>query len=364
MSEANNYKIITLDTAAPDTAEAKILLIYTGGTLGMGHDENGTLVPIDFSDLLSQAPVLGKFSLEVTIVAFNNPIDSSDILPVQWNGLAEIINKFYDDHDGFVIIHGTDTMAFTASALSFILEGLSKPVILTGAQLPITSIRTDALENLVTALEIASAKNEKGDAAVPEVCIYFNNKLLRGNRSQKVQSDKFHAFNSANYPALADSGIEIEYHYAYIHKPGSGIRLTNEVRFDNNVTIVKLFPGICKESLEPVLRNLCIKGVVLETYGSGNVMSEKWFIDLLKETIDRGVIVLNVSQCMGGRVTQGRYKTSEMLDKIGVINGFDLTTEAAITKLMFTLGKNLSYESTIECLILPVSGEMTRTNLQ
>lgn len=325
----------------------------------MGEDENGVLVPFDFDQLLEKAPLLQSLSLKVTILAYTNPVDSSDITPEHWTELARMIKEHYDNHDGFVILHGTDTMAYTASALSFILRGLTKPVILTGAQVPITKVRTDALENLVTSLEIASTRHADGSMKIQEVCICFNNQLIRGNRAQKVQSNKFDAFNSANYPVMATSGIEIEYNDAYIYKSIGPKELTIVGRWEQNVSVLRLFPGMQPAIIQTQLINEHLKGVVLESFGSGNIPSAHWLLKVLEEAIARDVVVLNVSQCMGGEAVQGKYKVSEKLEDIGVVNGFDLTTEAALTKMMYVLGQNLSLKNTISELITPISGEMT-----
>ncbi len=352
-------KFITtvIDTASPKPPKGSVLLVYTGGTLGMVRDEDGALVPFDFDNILDQMPILKNFALEITVISFQTPIDSSNILPKHWNCIGKIIFDNYDKYDGFVVLHGTDTMSYTASALSYMLKGLNKPVIFTGAQLPITSPRSDAHENLITALEIAT-KKEDGIPLVREVCVYFNYILLRGNRSKKVQSMHFSAFESQNYPELAHSGIMIEYNRPALKPYKEGAKLEFFEKFDNNVKVMKLFPGICEELIEAVLCMPGLKGVVLETYGSGNAPDSDWFIDCLERAIKKGIIILNVSQCIGGYVMQGRYGTSSRLDEIGVLSGNDITLEAAITKMMHLLAQDMTIENVKKLLVQPICGEM------
>lgn len=329
---------VKINTAAPAKPRGSVLVIYTGGTFGMTYDSDGALVPFDFSQILGYLPPLKHMALELTVVSFESPIDSSNIGPGHWRVIAEVIGENYRENDGFVVLHGTDTMAFTASALSFMLEGLNKPVVFTGAQLPISEPRSDARENLITAIEIASGRKD-GKALVPEVCIYFDYELLRGNRSRKVESMQFDAFDSGNYPLLAKAGVKIDYNHSAIRSaPGGELKLHTDV--DTRISILKLFPGILKETVQAVLNTPGLRGVVLETYGSGNAPTLPWLVAELEAAIKRKVIILNISQCPGGMVMQGRYETSKDLLRIGVIGGSDLTTEAAVTKLMILLGEH------------------------
>lgn len=335
------------------------MLIYTGGTLGMVFDEiEQTLIPFDFEQILNQIPEINKFNFNLTVVAFKHLIDSANVNPEHWVAMANLIEENYDQYHGFVIIHGTDTMAYSSSALSYLLEDLNKPVIFTGAQLPIGAVRTDARENLITALEIASARRD-GRPIVPEVCIFFNNKLLRGNRAKKVESAQFRAFESKNYSALATCGIKIDYDFNVIKPYQPYSRLKVYKKMDNRVTILKLFPGIARETVEAILNIPNLKGLVLETYGSGNAETSPWFINALKQSVDAGMLIYNVSQCNGGTVMQGRYETSKHLQEIGVLSGGDLTTEAAITKLMFLLANQNSITDTKRYLVRAIRGEMS-----
>jgi L-asparaginase len=350
------YKILTINTALPSTPRARVLIIYTGGTFGMVYDKDGVLLPFDFSLILEHLPTLRSLLLEITVISFDEPIDSSNIEPAHWKTIASIIRDYYSDNDGFVVLHGTDTMAYTASALSFMLGNLSKPVVFTGAQLPITEPRSDARENLITALEIASARKE-GIAMVPEVCIYFDYELLRGNRAKKVESMHFDAFNSENYPPLAKAGVKIDYNEAVIRSASPGT-LSVIDKFDTNVSVLKLFPGINQETAKAVLSNPSMNALVIETFGSGNAPSAPWFINMLDDAIRNGLLILNISQCPGGMVIQGKYETSRALGEIGVISGGDMTLEAAVTKLMLLLGER-GASATKHLISKPIAGEMS-----
>ncbi|MDR1811114.1 MAG: asparaginase [Prevotella sp.] len=343
-------------------ANANILLIYTGGTIGMiENSETGSLETFNFSHISGHLPELQRLKFAVDTMVFDPVIDSSDISPAHWQKLVKIIENNYATHDGFVILHGTDTMAYTASALSFMLENLKKPVVLTGAQLPIGKLRTDAKENLITAMEIAADKDLDGVPVVPEVCIFFQNYLFSCNRTTKVNADNFNAFRSYNYPDIAKSGVHIRYDKKYI-LPLNDKKEVFHYYMDSHIVILKLFPGINREIVETILSINGIRGVVLETYGSGNAPQAAWFIDALKAAVKRGIIIVNVTQCAIGNVEMQRYDTGRELLKAGVIGGSDSTLEAAVTKLMFLIGHNYSKEDIAVRMRVPLAGEITRAD--
>lgn len=339
--------------------DISILIIYTGGTIGMVHDpETGSLIPIDFHHISDHVPELKKFGCKIHSISFDPVKDSSNIDPGIWVKMAEIIEHGYDDFDGFVILHGTDTMAYSASALSFMLENLAKPVIFTGSQLPIGLLRTDGKENLITAIEIASAY-ENGVPSVPEVCIFFDNRLTRGNRTTKMSAEHFDAFDSPNYPLLAEVGLHLKYFSNLIHTPAQDLKLVVHKAFDTNVAILKLFPGINRKLVQSIINTDGLRGLIIETFGSGNAPTYQWFLDDLKLFIDKGGIILNVTQCHGGSVEMGLYETSRQMLAAGVVGGKDITSEASITKLMYLLGRYSSKEMVVESLKESLSGEIS-----
>ena len=339
--------------------KSSVLLIYTGGTIGMHTDpKSGALVPFDFHAIYEEFPALRRLGANIEVLPFE-PIDSSNASSELWVRLAEKIAENYDRFDGFVVLHGTDTMSYSASALSFMLHNLAKPVVFTGSQIPIGVLRTDGRENLITAIEIAATKDSKGRAAVPEVCLYFQNRLFRGNRTTKQSAEELSAFASNNYPPLAEVGVSIHYNEQFIHRPEEGAEFSVQTALERDVAVIKIFPGLTESILKAMLASGA-KGVVLETYGAGNAPTKEWFIGALREAIQRGVSVVNVTQCSNGEVNMDIYETGVALQKIGVISGRDMTTEAAVTKMRYVLAQTDCPEERAKLLKESICGEIGR----
>ena len=339
---------------------ASILIIYTGGTIGMIRNSvTGALESFNFDHLLRHVPELRQFNLNISSRAFNPPIDSSDMNPSLWSRIVEMIHTNYDKFDGFVILHGTDTMAFTASALSFMLEGLMKPVILTGSQLPIGVLRTDGKENLLAAIEMAAAKNDDGSPVVPEVCIYFHQKLMRGNRCTKTSADSFNAFNSPNCPYLATAGMEIQYNRHIIKPYDAQVKLTPKYKMSSDIIIFSLFPGIQPNIVEKILSGKELKGIIFRTFGAGNAPQAQWLVEALTNATRQGKVIVNITQCSTGSVKMRLYETGLQLLEAGIISGRDMTVEAALTKMMFLLGQELPVDEVRKLMKKDLAGEIT-----
>ena len=343
-----------------DTRKSSVLLIYTGGTIGMVRNaETGALENFDFGHLLEQVPELKRFDCKISTYTFQPPIDSSDMGLEHWARLVHIIDENYALYDGFVVLHGTDTMAYTASALSFMLENLGKPVILTGSQLPIDMLRTDGKENLISAIEIAATRRSDGSPMVPEVCIYFSGKLLRGNRSTKVNSEGFNAFDSFNYPPLAHAGVNIVYHDEHILRPDFSRPMRTHLAMDASVMVFTLFPGIQEHTVRHLLTTPRLRGIVMRTYGSGNAPQQKWLMKALSEATERGITLVNITQCTAGPVEMARYSGGFLLKNAGVISGYDSTVECAIAKLMHLMGQHAGADVIRKQMNRSLCGEIT-----
>lgn len=342
------------------TYDNNVLLIYTGGTIGMNRNPHtGALEPFNFEHLLNNVPELKQFSINIATYQFDPPIDSSDMSPALWIDLAHIIADNYEQYDGFVILHGTDTMAYTASALSYMLENLTKPVILTGSQLPIGQLRTDGKENLITSIEIASAKHDDGTAMVPEVGIYFNGHLLRGNRTTKQSADEFDAFESFNYPHLVEAGVNITYKEEHIIRPNHLRPMTPHFRLDNNVIVFTIFPGIREDLVRHIIATPNLRSIVMRTYGSGNAPQKAWLLNALREATAQGKTIINISQCMAGKVEMGRYDTGYQLKSAGIISGYDSTVESAVTKLMYLQARFDDPQTVRDYMTRSIRGEIS-----
>ena len=341
----------------------RILIVYTGGTIGMIEDpETKALKPFDFSHLMENVPKVKMLDYEIDNIQFHPPIDSSDMDVAHWQLIARSIADNYSSYDGFVVLHGTDTMAYTASALSFMLENLSKPVIITGSQLPIGEVRTDGEENLITALQIAADQDVSGVPTVREVAILFENYLWRGNRSTKRSADNFNAFKSNNYPELAKIGLGISFNYDALAKIRRTLPLNPHYSLDSRVMSIDLFPGLNEDILRYQLNTPGIRGIVLRTFGAGNGPTKRWFVDAIREAVERGVVIVNVTQCVNGGVHASRYMGGDYLLSAGVVSGYDLTFEAAITKMMYLFGLGLEPDEVRQRLDVPICGEMSITN--
>lgn len=354
-----------VDPYNPKQDLPKVLILYTGGTIGMVENpRTGAHEPLDFQHLASHVPELSQIHVNVDTMQFDQPIDSSNMNPSHWVRMAKVVVDNYDKYDGFVILHGTDTMAYSATALSFILDNLGKPVILTGSQLPIGVLRTDGKENLITAIEIAAAHDRIGLPMVPEVCIFFQSSLLRGNRSKKYSAEQFNAFASPNYPPIAEVGVHINYAHHYIRHAISRDSLKPKYDFESNVVVLRLFPGISEHIVRSVINIPGLRGLVLESFGTGNAMTDDWFVEEMQKAVNSGIVVVNVSQCIGGSVEMERYDTGNRILNAGVVGGVDMTTEATIVKLMFLLGQTSDQNEVRRLMNVNLAGELNETNRQ